>query len=69
MFADKTGAYPRGHQDDTQNDITYNDFTYNANTCILNMGDIAYKDNGYNINKCSITFMFVSTFVSQVIYK
>jgi hypothetical protein len=33
------------------------------------MGDIAYKDNGYNINKCSITFMFVSTFVSQVIYK
>jgi hypothetical protein len=33
------------------------------------MGDITYKDNAYYINKCSITFMFVSTFVSQVIYK
>jgi hypothetical protein len=35
----------------------------------LNTGDFTYNDNTFNIYKCNITYLFLSTVISEVIYK
>ncbi len=35
----------------------------------LNTGGITYNDITYNINKCNISYIFLSTVTSKVIYK
>ncbi len=35
----------------------------------LNMGDFTFNDNTYNINLCNITYMFLSTVISEVTYR
>ncbi len=35
----------------------------------LNTGDITYIDITYDIDKCNITYMFLSTVLSKVVYK
>jgi hypothetical protein len=34
-----------------------------------NIGDITYIAITYNINQCNVTYMFLSTVLSKVIYK
>ncbi len=62
----------------TYKDITYNNFTQTLLTSTLlkktifitlNTGAITCNDFTYNINKCNITYMFLSTVISKVIYK
>ncbi len=49
--------------------MTFNNFTYNDNTLTLNTGGITYNSISYNFNECNITYMFLSTIISEVIYK
>jgi len=50
--------------------ILYNDFTYNMVILItLNTDEIPYNVITYDNSKCNITYMFLWTVISKVIYK
>jgi hypothetical protein len=45
--------------------ITWRIFVQVSGHCV---GGINYNDITYNINKCNITYMFLSTVISKVIF-
>ena len=53
------------YNDFTYNDFAYNQFTYNDYT----YNDFTYNDLTYNINKCDLTYVFLLTVISKLIYK